>query len=149
MPIACLVLAAAVVVVDVVAGPEASQAERVRTAVQDFSRAVSERNGPEVCDRATARLRAEIAARLPGQSCEQVAASFGVGIDGRVVAAAKPTRVLVRGDVALIPRGSLEAPGGDRLSEAFALQRIHGTWKVSSTGVPPVTPLDRTTSPTD
>lgn len=131
-----------VVLVDVVAGPEPSQAERAEDTLRDFAVAVAERRGNAVCALATPPLRDRIADRVPGYGgCAPVATSFGVGFDGRVVAAADIRSVVVTGDRAEV--SGLRGPTGAPLKERFVLKRSGDAWRVDDTGVAPVTPLDR------
>lgn len=142
LPLALVGLVVAIALVDLVAGPSTSERDRATRALRDFSAAVAERRGADVCERATAPLATRIADRVPGYGgCAAVASNFGVGFDGRVVAAAEYTRVILQGNTARIAglRGADDRP----LRESFGLVRVDGDWKVDDTGVAPVTPLDR------
>lgn len=142
LPLALVGLVLAIVVVDLVAGPDEPERDRAAGALRSFSAAVAERRGEDVCARATAPLASRIADRVPGYGgCAAVASNFGVGFDGRVIAAAAYTRVVIDGNTARVfgLRGADDKP----LREAFGLLRVDGDWKVDDTGVAPVTPLDR------
>lgn len=141
LPLACLALAVGVIGVDLVAGPKPSPAERAESTLRDFATAVGERRGTAACALATPALRDRITDRVPGYGgCAKVATAFGVGFDGRVVAAADVRSVVVHGDEAIAT--DLRSPSGARLNERFVLRRGPDGWRVADTGVTPVTPLD-------
>lgn len=121
-PIGVAALAAFVAFVSMVAGSGASEVERVRNAVRDFSTAAADSNGEGMCDLLTPKSREEIAARIRGLDCEQYTRSFGLGTSGRQLRDAPKEEPVVRGGAASVALPSI----GVRVE----LLDVDGAWRV-------------------
>lgn len=129
--IALLALAAVVAVVGVAAAPSRSPQDKIEDVLHDFADDVANHRGEKACNRLTDTAQKAVAAEVGTLSCGDVVRTFGLGFDPASLAASHLTNVAVVGDQAAIAVPDLVQPGGAPFGHAFALQKVHGDWRIA------------------